>query len=51
VLQLVHNEITDNLTYEQGKPKGTLPDISERRANYDLVKGSKYATEADLAGK
>ena len=34
----------------QGKPKGTLPDLSERRANYDLVKASKYSTEADLAG-
>ena len=30
-----------------GKPSGTLPAISERQMNYQLVAGSKYAIEAD----
>jgi hypothetical protein len=30
-----------------GTPKGTLPDIRERRQNYQLVKNSKYSKEAD----
>ena len=30
-----------------GKPSGTLPSISERQMNYQLVIGSKYAVEAD----
>eukprot|EP00435_Cladocopium_sp_Y103_P041379 s664_g11.t1 len=31
----------------QGRPTGELPDLRMRRANYQLVKGSKYAREAD----
>eukprot|EP00913_Durusdinium_trenchii_P026806 g25145.t1 len=31
----------------QGRPKGDLPDLRMRRGNYALVKGSKYAREAD----
>eukprot|EP00438_Fugacium_kawagutii_P022833 Skav230308 [mRNA] locus=scaffold430:98494:99290:+ [translate_table: standard] len=31
----------------QGKPTGDLPSLRMRRANYQLVKGSKYAREAD----
>ncbi len=31
----------------KGTPSGDLPDIRERRMNYELVKGSKYATAAD----
>ena len=31
----------------KGTPTGTLPDIDERKGNYDLVKGSKYAAAAD----
>jgi hypothetical protein len=30
-----------------GQPTGTLPDLKERKGNYELVKGSKYAVEAD----
>jgi len=30
-----------------GTPKGMLPDIRERRQNYQLVKNSKYSKEAD----
>ena len=30
-----------------GTPKGLLPDIRERRQNYNLVKNSKYSKEAD----
>lgn len=31
----------------KGTPTGTLPDLDERQNNYDIVKGSKYATAAD----
>ena len=34
-----------------GTPKGDLPHISQRQQNYMLVRGSKYAKEADLFAK
>lgn len=34
-----------------GTPKNQLPDIREREQNYRLVKGSKYAIEADRIAK
>ena len=34
-----------------GTPKGILPDIRERRQNYNLVKNSKYSKEADTIAK
>jgi hypothetical protein len=34
-----------------GSPTGALPALSERRKNYQIVAGSKYAKEADIQGK
>ena len=31
----------------KGTPTGVLPDLDERKGNYNLVKGSKYAAAAD----
>merc|ERR1712070_70381 len=36
----------------KGTPTGVLPDLDERKGNYNLVKGSRYAVAADAeAGK
>ena len=34
-----------------GTPSGQLPRLSERRRNFELVAGSKYAVEAEKFGK
>jgi hypothetical protein len=35
------NELT------RGTPQGDLPQLRERQANYDMVRGSKYAVAAE----
>lgn len=37
----------DGTELARGKPTGALPRIGQRRANYRIVAGSKYATAAD----
>jgi hypothetical protein len=37
----------DGNLLNQGTPQGRLPDLNERRQNYRLVAGSKYAVAAD----
>ena len=34
-----------------GAPSGQLPHLSQRQQNFMLVRGSKYAAEADLIAK
>ena len=38
---------TDGKLLAHGKPTGVLPSMQDRQMNYRLVKGSKYAVEAD----
>mmetsp|Transcript_24915 Transcript_24915/g.75032 ORF Transcript_24915/g.75032 Transcript_24915/m.75032 type:complete len:233 (-) Transcript_24915:116-814(-) len=40
----------DGLQLASGTPTGSLPRLSERRTNFGLVKGSKYATAATKIG-
>ena len=40
----------DGALLATGCPTSGLPDARQRVANYGLVRGSKYATEADKAG-
>lgn len=35
----------------QGSPTGVLPPLRERRQNFQVVAGSKYAVQAELVGK
>lgn len=35
----------------KGAPRGQLPHLSERRQNFQVVAGSKYAVQAELFGK
>lgn len=39
----------DGAFLARGTPRGALPPLSERRANYDMVAGSKYARNAQEA--
>ena len=41
----------DGALLNSGRPTGSLPHPQERAMNYQLVRGSKYAVEADKIGK
>ena len=40
----------DGALLTKGTPSGQLPSAGERRRNYSIVQGSKYAVEADKIG-
>ena len=41
----------DGIKLNSGIPKGTLPNLRERKLNYSLVQGSKYSKVADAMAK
>lgn len=41
----------DGKLLNSGTPTGQLPQLGERKLNFNLVKGSKYAVEAEKMGK